>query len=213
MFYTETLYSGIDPSAQAATNQTAYKWGFASNKSKVDNEALRAARESVGAATYGRDAPHASSSSSGRVLGPTLPTSSDLTLSHEAASEYEATDRSYKRKRDRLEAKERVEDMVGPKEVGREGMLEKKRARREGDRAFRDKGDDGFVEADEKTLLGGGDSFRERYFVFSRLLRGYMGLMKYLGSLNGTLLGNVLKKRETQGRKTRLPRREKGPTR
>jgi len=52
--------------------------------------------------------------------------------------------------------------MVGPKEVGREGMLEKKRARREGDRAFREKGDDGFVEADEKTLLGGGDSFRER---------------------------------------------------
>jgi hypothetical protein len=56
--------------------------------------------------------------------------------------------------------------MVGPKEVGREGMLEKKRARREGDRAFREKGDDGFVEADEKTLLGGGDSFRERYVVF-----------------------------------------------
>lgn len=160
------LYSGIDPSTQAATNQTAYKWGFASNKSKVDSEALKAARESVGAATYGRDTPHASSSSSGRVLGPTLPTSSDLTLSREAASEYEATDRSYKRKRDRLEAKEKIEDMVGPKEVGREGMLEKKRARREGDRAFREKGDDGFVEADEKTLLGGGDSFRERYAIF-----------------------------------------------
>lgn len=52
--------------------------------------------------------------------------------------------------------------MVGPKEVGREGMLEKKRVKREGDREFREKGDDGF-EADEKTLLGGGDSFRDRY--------------------------------------------------
>jgi hypothetical protein len=66
-----------------------------------------------------------------------------------------------KRKRERAEAKERVEDMVGPKEVGREGALEKKRARRESDRAFRDGGDDGF-EADESVLLGGGDSFREQ---------------------------------------------------
>jgi hypothetical protein len=69
-----------------------------------------------------------------------------------------------KRKRDRAEAKERVEDMVGPKEVGKEGMLEKKRARRETDRAFREKGDDGF-EADESTLLGGGDSFRDQYVL------------------------------------------------
>jgi hypothetical protein len=173
MLNKEALYSGIDPSSQAATSQTAYKWGFASNKSKVDNEALRAVRESVGVATYGREGPHTSSSSTGRVLGPTLPTSSELTLSREAASEYEAADRSYKRKRDRLEAKEKVEDMVGPKEVGREGMLEKKRAKREGDRAFREKGDDGFVEADEKTLLGGGDSFRERYNILP--LCCYMG--------------------------------------
>ena len=49
-------------------------------------------------------------------------------------------------------------------------MLEKKRARREGDRAFREKGDDGFVEADEKTLLGGGDSFRERYVIIIIIL-------------------------------------------
>jgi hypothetical protein len=76
--------------------------------------------------------------------------------------EYQAAERGVKRKRDRAEAKERVEDMVGPKEVGKEGMLEKKRARREDDRAFREKGDDGF-EADESTLLGGGDSFRDQY--------------------------------------------------
>lgn len=155
------MYSGIDPSSQAAATQTAYKWGFASNRSKVDKDALREAREAVGAATYARDSSSPRPSSS-RVLGPTLPSSSELTLSREAASEYEASDRAQKRKRDKLEAKERVEDMVGPKEVGREGMLEKKRAKRDDDRAFRDKGEDG-LEADEKTLLGGGDSFRERY--------------------------------------------------
>lgn len=131
----------------------------------MDGEALRKVRESVGAATYGRDAGPSSKSGvggGGRVIGPTLPSSSDLTLSREAESEYENAERAYKRKRDRLEANERVEDMVGPKDVGREGMLEKKRAKRENDKAFREKGDDGFVEADEKTLLGGGDSFRER---------------------------------------------------
>ncbi|KAJ3549534.1 hypothetical protein NM688_g5167 [Phlebia brevispora] len=51
--------------------------------------------------------------------------------------------------------------MVGPKEVGKEGMLEKKRARREADRSFRERGDDGF-EMDDSTLMGGGDSFQER---------------------------------------------------
>jgi hypothetical protein len=38
--------------------------------------------------------------------------------------------RVHKRKREKAEGKERVEDAVGPKEVRREGMLEKKRAKR-----------------------------------------------------------------------------------
>ncbi|EGN93703.1 hypothetical protein SERLA73DRAFT_189439 [Serpula lacrymans var. lacrymans S7.3] len=156
----KTLYSGVNLSAQSATNQTAYKWSFGPG---VSSEALRAVREEVGSATYGRDLKsQATSSSKGanRVHGPTLPSASDLVLAREAASEYQAAERDYKRKRDRTEAKERVEDMVGPKPVGREAMLEKKRARRENDKNFREKGDDGF-EADESTLLGGGDSFRD----------------------------------------------------
>jgi len=159
----KSLYSGIDPSTQSATTQTAYKWRFAANKNRIDDGALQAAREEVGAATYGRSShSHAGSSSSNRrIQGPALPSASDLVLAREAASESQAQERSYKRKRERVEAKETVEDMVGPKEVGREGMMEKKRVRREGDRAFREKGDDGF-EADEATLLGGGDSFKER---------------------------------------------------
>jgi len=127
----------------------------------VDNDALRAAREQVGAATYGREGASTSAAGSGRVQGPTLPSSSDLVFARELARETEQEDRGLKRKRDKAEAKERIEDMVGPREVGREGALEKKRAKRESDRSFRERGDDGF-EADESVLLGGGDSFRDQ---------------------------------------------------
>ncbi|KAF9225205.1 hypothetical protein BS17DRAFT_778294 [Gyrodon lividus] len=161
-----SLYKNANSIAGSAANQTAYKWSFASKGSSADAKALQAARDEVDSATYGSSRGGSSGGGSGggsggrRVIGPALPSASDLVLSREAASEHQAADRDLKRKRDRAEAKERVEDMVGPKEVGRDGMLEKKRARRENDRAFREKGDDGF-EADESTLLGGGDSFRD----------------------------------------------------
>ncbi|KAJ7361265.1 hypothetical protein DFH08DRAFT_684880 [Mycena albidolilacea] len=161
----KSLYAGVDPASISAESQTGYKWSFAANKSRVDNAALRSVREQVGAATWGASsssAPSAdpSSSSAGRsIRGPTLPSSADLAYARELASESAHADASLKRKRDRAEAKERVEDMVGPREVGREGALEKKRARREADRSFRDRGDDG-LEADEGVLLGGGDSFK-----------------------------------------------------
>ena len=95
------------------------------------------------------------------MQGPTLPSQSDLTMAREDAEAKHLTERDLKRKRDRKEVKERLEDVVGPKEVGREGMLEKKRARREADRGYREKGDDGF-DMDDSTLMGGGDSFQER---------------------------------------------------
>jgi len=152
----ESLYAGIDPSTVTATSQTAYKWSFASKKTRADDEALRNAKEQIAAATYNLES---SQASRGRVLGPTLPSASDRTYAREEAAAQEQEERVYKRKRDKMEAKERVEDMVGPREVGREGMMEKKRARREADRDFREKGDEG-LEADETTLLGGGDSFK-----------------------------------------------------
>ena len=165
----ESLYYDPDSHVASAANQTAYKWSFASKHSKVDSGTLKAVREEVGAATYGRASGLSNNGGSGsRVLGPTLPSASDRVLAQEAASEYRAAERDLKRKRDRTEAKERIEDMVGPKEIGKEGMLEKKRARREDDRAFREKGDDGF-EADELTLLGSGDSFRDQY-VFQSIV-------------------------------------------
>ena len=157
----------MDPSKQSATSQTAYKWAFASNRTKAENDALQSARTEVGAATYGVGNADGTSTTSGddrskRVQGPTLPSRADHILAREAAEEQAAAERGYQRKRDKAEARERVEDMVGPREVGRERMLEKKRERREGDRAFRERGDEG-LEMDEGTLMGGGNSFKAQW--------------------------------------------------
>ena len=113
----ESLYSGVDKTP--ASSQTAYKWSFASKTSRADNDALRAAREEIDSATYGRSQPSSSGPSGGRVMGPTMPSAADRTLARETADEYRAADREYQRKRERKEAKERIEDMVGPKELGR----------------------------------------------------------------------------------------------
>lgn len=153
------MYFGVE--TQAASSQTGYKWSFASKASKADTDAVRAAREEVGAATHQRPNAGSSVSGSGRLQGPTLPSQSDLVLAREDEESQREAERSLKRKRDKKEGKERIEDMVGPKEVGREGMLEKKRARREADRSFREKGDDGF-EIDDSILIGGGDSFQQQ---------------------------------------------------
>ncbi|KAJ7070615.1 hypothetical protein C8F01DRAFT_1107076 [Mycena amicta] len=156
----KSLYSGIDPSSISAESQTNYKWSF--KKSRADDDALRAVREQVGAATYHKEtSTSASTSRSTRVHGPTLPSSSDLVYARELTRDAEQEERSLKRKRDKAEAKDRIEDMVGPKAVGREGMLEKKRAKRDADRSFRERGDEG-LEVDESTLLGGNDSFRDQ---------------------------------------------------
>lgn len=153
----------MDPSKQSATSQTGYKWAFASKRTKADNNALQAARAEVGAATYGvGDEPSTTASSGKRVQGPALPPLGDRILAQEAAEEMAAAEREYQRKREKVEARERLEDMVGPREVGRERMLEKKRERREGDRAFRERGDEG-LEVDEGMLLGGGDSFKAQW--------------------------------------------------
>ena len=163
----------MDPSKQPATSQTAYKWAFASKRTKAENDALQVTRAEVGAATY-CDGPSTTSGEdrSKRVQGPTLPSQADHILAREAAEEHAAAERDYQRKRDKAEARERIEDMVGPREVGRERMLEKKRERRESDRTFREKGDEG-LEMDEKTLMGGGDSFKAQWVfpVITHILR------------------------------------------
>jgi hypothetical protein len=155
----------VDPSRQTATSQTAYKWTFTSKRTKADVDALQAARAEVGAATYGASNGPSRAPGDGsvkRVQGPTLPPQADRILAREAAAEEAAAEREYQRKRDKAEARDRVEDMVGPREVGRERMLEKKRERRDNDRAFREKGDEG-LDVDEGSLMGGGDSFKAQW--------------------------------------------------
>ena len=168
VYNTETYYDGINSALISATVNTAYKWSFAAKNTRADDDALRSAREEVGAATYGQD-PRSlhddagpSSRSGGRVQGPSMPPGFDLTLAREQAAEYRDEERTNKRKRDKMETKERIEEMVGPKPVGREGMLEKKKLKRENDRDFREKGDEG-LEVDESTLMGGNDSFKAQY--------------------------------------------------
>ncbi|KAI0307959.1 hypothetical protein B0F90DRAFT_1807302 [Multifurca ochricompacta] len=155
----KSLYAGVDPSRQSATSQTAYKWSFASKRTKADDDALRTARVEVGVATYGvaSGPPKSSDGGSKPVQGPALPPQADRVLAREAAEESVAVEREYQRKRDRTEARERIEDMIGPRSVGRERMLEKKRERRENDRAFRER-EEG-LDIDDGTLMGGGDSF------------------------------------------------------
>ena len=151
----DSIYRGAIEKAPT----TGYRWNFASKTSRADSDAIRAVREEAQSSRIGRAS---SSSSSKRVLGPVLPSHADRVLAQEEAEERRASELQRKRKRERAEDKDRLEDMVGPKEIGKAGMLEKKRVKRESDKAFREKGDDGFVEADDSTLMGGGDSFKER---------------------------------------------------
>lgn len=161
------FYEGIDPSSARASEQTAYKWSFTSKQTRADGDALRAARAEISAATNVREntsrgAASGLSGSGTRTHGPTMPSSSDLTLAREYTAEQEEEERRYKRKRDKAEAKDRIEDMVGPKAVGREAMLEKKQLRRENNNTFKERGDDG-LDLDESTTMGGGDGFKDMY--------------------------------------------------
>ena len=151
----ESIYQGAIEKAPT----TGYKWNFASKTSQADSDAIRAVREEVQSSRL-REV--SSSSNSKRVLGPTLPSHADRVFAEEEAEERHVAELRRKRKRERAEDKDRLEDMVGPKEIGKAGMLEKKRAKRESDKTFRERGDDGFVEADDNSLMGSGDSFKDR---------------------------------------------------
>ncbi|QRV94491.1 hypothetical protein RhiJN_22509 [Ceratobasidium sp. AG-Ba] len=164
----ESIYTGGAATniTQSASSNTAYRWSFASGDSKINMAELKSAREAVSRATYGDEPVQAASSSLRPAIGPTLPpgpslSSSDRTLQREAEIETVKRERRVLNKRTR----ERLEDEdggIGPKQVGREGMMEKKRARREEDRAMRDRKEDGGLEIGEDFLMGSGsnDSFR-----------------------------------------------------
>lgn len=103
----------------------------------------------------------ASSSSSSSRKGPGIPSLADLALQREAAAEAHAArtaDLRLARKADRVQQKERLDELVPRAEPGtRERKLEKKAAVNEKMRSFRDKGDAAVEEVDDGDLMGGGD--------------------------------------------------------
>lgn len=104
--------------------------------------------------------------------GPTLPgqstrfprSTADRQYELEEKEELDRRQNSSARKRARAEEADKLEDILGPREVGREKIQENKRARRETDRAFREKSAE--PELDQDALMGGGDSFRARYVLW-----------------------------------------------
>ena len=126
------------------------------------------------------------------MQGPTLPSRDDLVLLRESAEDQRMAERAYARKRERAEDKERIEDLVGPRESGREGALEKKRIKRESDRSFRDARDDAFGDYDESTLMGGGDSFQAQYVIPFR--KNFDHTYDCVVSLGEMLQNNAFKK-------------------
>ncbi|KAG9009373.1 hypothetical protein FRB90_008386 [Tulasnella sp. 427] len=148
-FYNASLTGGV-----ASSSNTAYRWSFAGTGTKKDQAALEEARDSVTQATNQTrrsDGP-VSSKGKARIAGPTLPSASEWTEQEEIRRESAIEDRRHSRKREREEDKERVEDLVGPRETGREGMLEKKRLKRESDRQARGEKEDAFVEVREDAI-------------------------------------------------------------
>ncbi|KAJ7589270.1 hypothetical protein C8J56DRAFT_1075716 [Mycena floridula] len=82
-----------------------YKWSFTKSKGREDDKT----------ASRNQDIHKSKSSSSAgpsRVFGPTLPSTADLVLAREREEEGRKAERSYKRKRDKAEDKERIEEMV-----------------------------------------------------------------------------------------------------
>ena len=205
---TEKYYDGFAPGSVLASTNTSYKWSFTSKLGgrPGEDDALRATRMEVGKDTWGRDADWTkrareeggdgagvgNGSRSGKVHGPLLPTAADMTLARELVDAQRAEERVYKHAKNKKETRDMIEDLVGPKPVGRESMLEKKALKRDGDRAFREKGDEG-LEVDEGTLMGGGDSFQAMWvsgfwwtvmwadflYFLSRVARRERGKRKY----------------------------------
>jgi hypothetical protein len=155
-------YEGIQAADKPSSASTSYKWSFTDNL-QVSSRDLRLAREGVNEATRSTMASASGGSSNRLVQGPLLPGRSGPTSDRQYDQELDAErldrERRASRKRAREEENERIEDTIGPKAVGREGALEAKRARRENDRAFRERE----VENDfGDDFLMGSDSFKSR---------------------------------------------------
>jgi len=159
----EMYYEGVQAADNPPSASTSYKWSFTNNL-QVNSKDLRLARERVNEATRGSMASASGGPGNRAVQGPFLPgrstLSSDRQYDRELDTERQDRERRASRKRAREEENDHIEDVIGPKSIGREGTLEAKRARRENDRTFREKeAEDDFGD----DFLMGGDSFKSRY--------------------------------------------------
>jgi hypothetical protein len=158
----KVYYEGVQAADNPPSSSTSYKWSFTNNL-QVNSKDLRLAREGVNEATRGSMANTSGASSNRPVQGPLPPGRSGLSSDRQYDWELDAErldrERRASRKRAREEESERIEDVIGPKAVGREGALEAKRARRENDRECREReAEDDFGD----DFLMGGDSFKSR---------------------------------------------------
>ncbi|KAI5451377.1 hypothetical protein NCC49_001686 [Naganishia albida] len=166
-------YKTQTSTAQSASTQTAYKWSFASNRSKVDKDELARMREEVDRMTNGSAKGAAPSSSSRPAVGPSLPPgmgrevgpafpSTMFSANHtdrQLALEQRAEDAARARKADRRAAYERADELV-PRAGGREGKMEERRAANDENRKYRERDAASGFEVDEGTLMGTGNSFQ-----------------------------------------------------
>ncbi|WVO13831.1 hypothetical protein L204_101454 [Cryptococcus depauperatus] len=155
------------PKILPASSHTGYQWSFAE---RGDLPLLASVREEVNRMTHsgvssigsrrGNDevgssvGPMFPSSSSARSLGPSLPTASDRQYAHEASQDARKHERQSAYREDAKRANEIV-----PKNDGKEGRMEEKRAKNAENRAYRDKDTSAGLESDERTLLGDSNSF------------------------------------------------------
>ncbi|KAJ9102419.1 hypothetical protein QFC21_002819 [Naganishia friedmannii] len=163
--------------AQPSSTQTAYKWSFATNRSKVDKDELARMREDVDRLTNGSPRGSGASAPARPTVGPSLPSgargrevgrevgpafpSTMFSANHtdrQLALERKAEDATRERKYERKAAYERADDMV-PRAGGREGKMEERRAVNEENKKFRERDAASGFEVDENTLMGTGSSF------------------------------------------------------
>lgn len=169
-------YKTQTTTAQSASTQTAYKWSFASNRSKVDKDELARLREDVDRMTNGSAKSASSTAASRPAVGPSLPPgmtrevgpafpSTMFSANHtdrQLALEQKAEDASRARKTERKAAYEKADDLV-PRSGGREGKMEERRAVNDENRKYRERDAASGFEVDEGTLMGTGNSFQTAY--------------------------------------------------
>ncbi|KAJ9121621.1 hypothetical protein QFC22_002241 [Naganishia vaughanmartiniae] len=159
--------------AQPSSSQTAYKWSFATNRSKVNKDELARMREDVDRLTNSSSRGSGTSAPARPTVGPSLPPgargrdvgpafpSTMFSANHtdrQLALENKAENATRDRKHERKAAYERADDMV-PRAGGREGKLEERRAANEENKKYRERDAASGFEVDENTLMGTGSSF------------------------------------------------------